>query len=506
MVEKFIEIFQGLRLGYGLTKRGNVSEQGKVESSHRWVEKELTKEIVQGHLDGTGDNLGIVPINENNKCKWGAIDIDEYTFNHKEFTQKMRELKIPLIVCRSTSGGAHLYLFTKDFVEAKDMRQTLLSLTASLGLVTRKDKIFPQQTKINVETNDRGNFCSLPYYKHKTGTKYAINDDGSAASLESFYSMYDRYSVDPSKLSEIKVELNEKAKAVSNGPPCLEVLCSQGFPKGTRNNGLYNIGVYLKKSLPDEWETLIEDYNRKYLNPPLSNAEVENVKKSLRKKDYNYSCNEQPINSFCNRELCRTRKHGIGLANTALPEISNLTKINHKPQPQWFVNVDGERLELETDDLQIQARFKKACMEQLNTIIPRVADRQWDTLLRVLFSAIQIIEPPESLLIKNQLEDLIEDFAVRRAQGRQKSDILRGVPYTADGETMFRWKDLKKFLERQKWSFDIRKTGAMIEDIFNTTEKTLNIDGKRVRVWVMKAMEKQNTSFEKPKYKEEDAF
>ena len=95
MVEKFIEIFQGLRLGYGLTKRGNVSEQGKVESSHRWVEKELTKEIVQGHLDGTGDNLGIVPINEENKCKCNRHD--EYTFNHKEFTQKMRDLKIPLL-------------------------------------------------------------------------------------------------------------------------------------------------------------------------------------------------------------------------------------------------------------------------------------------------------------------------------------------------------------------------------------------------------------------------
>ena len=264
--------------------------------------------------------------------------------------------------------------------------------------------------------------------------------------------------------------------------PCLGIEPTEGTAKIAQKNGI---------------ETLIEFFGYET---------AENVKKSLRKKDYNYSCNEQPINSFCNRELCRTRKHGIGLGNTALPEISNLTKINHKPQPQWFVNVDGERLELETEDLQIQARFKKACMEQLNTIIPRVADRQWDTLLRVLFSAIQIIEPPESLLIKNQLEDLIEDFAVRRAQGRQKSDILRGVPYTADGETMFRWKDLKKFLERQKWSFDIRKTGSMIEDIFSTTEKTLNIEGKRVRVWVMKAMEKQNTSFEKPKFKEEDAF
>ena len=87
----------------------------------------------------------------------------------------------------------HTYIFYKRFCRGKRHETNLLTLTASLGLVTRKDKIFPQQTKINVETNDRGNFCSLPYYKHKTGTKYAINDDGSAASLESFYSMYDKY-------------------------------------------------------------------------------------------------------------------------------------------------------------------------------------------------------------------------------------------------------------------------------------------------------------------------
>lgn len=506
MIAKFIEIYSGLSIGYGLSKRGSVSSKGKVESYHKWEEKKLTDDVVQGHLEGTGKNLGIVPITENNTCKWGAIDIDEYNFNHKEFTQRMRTLKIPFIVCRSTSGGAHLYLFTKDYIAAKTMRDKLIELTASLGLVTRKDKIFPQQTKINIETNDRGNFCSLPYYNHKHGTKYAFNDDGSAATLEEFYSLYDQYSVDPKDFDNIKVELNEKAKAVANGPPCLEILCSQGFPQGTRNNGLYNIGVYLKKFQPDEWETHIEEYNRKYLSPPLSNAEVENVKKSLRKKEYSYSCNEQPINSFCNREICRTRKYGIGFGNTDLPEISNLTKINHKPQPQWFVNIDGDRIELETDDLQIPSRFKKACMEQLNMVIPRVNDRAWDTVLRVLFSTVQVIEPPESLSIKNQLEDLIEDFVVRRAQGKQRSDILRGVPLTTDGETMFRWKDLRKFLERQKWSYDMIKTGGLIEDMYKIKEKTLNIDGKRVRVWVMKALEKHEASFEKPEYKKQDAF
>lgn len=507
MIEKFIHIFKGLHIGYGLTKRGSGSNgNGKVEARHLWVEKELTSEIVQKHLDGTGDNLGIVPITKDNTCRWGCIDIDEYNFNHKEFVKLLRTNNIPMIVCRSKSGGAHLYLFVKDFVPAIDMRDKLVELSSSLGLTTRKDKIFPQQTKINIETNDRGNFCSLPYYNHSNGMKYAFNDDGSSATIEEFYNLYDKYSVDPKKLSEIKLELNEKAEAVKDGPPCLAILCSQGFPQGTRNNGLYNIGVYLKKAHPDDWQTKIEEYNRLYFEPPLLNGEVENIKRSISKKDYAYKCTEQPINAFCNKDVCRMRKHGIGVGNSSLPEINNLTKINHKPQPQWFVNVDGERLELETEDLQIQARFKKACMEQLNTVIPRVSDRQWDTLLRVLFATVQIIEPPESLSIKNQLEDLMEDFVIRRAQGKTRSDIFRGVPFTSDGETTFRWKDLKKFLERQKWTFDIRKTGTMIEDLFETKEKTLNIDGKRVKVLTMKALNKPEAGFEKPKYKEDDVF
>lgn len=31
---------------------------------------------------------------------------------------------------------------------------------------------------------------------------------------------------------------------IKDGPPCLQALMRQGFPEGTRNNGLFNIGVY----------------------------------------------------------------------------------------------------------------------------------------------------------------------------------------------------------------------------------------------------------------------
>ena len=36
------------------------------------------------HLKGEGPALGIIPITQNNDCRWGCIDIDEYNFNHLE--------------------------------------------------------------------------------------------------------------------------------------------------------------------------------------------------------------------------------------------------------------------------------------------------------------------------------------------------------------------------------------------------------------------------------------
>ena len=509
MIKKFKEIFEGLHIGYGLTKKTNgLSGNGKINVKHVWMEQPLTDNIIENHFSGKGSNLGIVPINKNNQCKWGCIDIDEYNFNHKEFVLKLRRNHIPLIVFRSTSGGAHMYLFSKTFVEASLMRNVLINLSASLGLAVRRDKIFPQQIKIDITRKDRGNFCSLPYYNYKSGLKYAFKDDGNAATLDEFYQLYDKYSVAGHLIKTIKFKLKEEAKAIKDGPPCLEVLCSEGFPEGTRNNGLYNIGVYLKKFTPDNWEKTLEDYNIKYMKPRLSNQEVENIKKSLRKKNYNFTCRDAPINAYCNRDLCLTKKHGIGNEISALPDISNLTKIDFKPSPTWFLSIDGNRLEIQTDDLMLQSRFQKACMEQLNLIIPRVTERQWTTLLRVLFATLTVIEPPESLKLHTQLTDFLEDFTTNRAQGKQREDLLRGVPYTNKEEDLcyFKWKDFWRYLERNKWQLEKNKTSIIIQDLFKVKESTLNIEGKRLTVWVIKAFEKRETKRTPTEYEEKNVF
>jgi len=122
-LEKFINIFEGLNSAYGQTvKTDQFSEKGKHKTKSFTISNPVTKKLWEEHLKGSDPGLGIVPINKENKCKWGCIDIDTYPFDHKKFIIKLKEKNVPMIVCRSKSGGAHAFLFTKQFVPAAVMR------------------------------------------------------------------------------------------------------------------------------------------------------------------------------------------------------------------------------------------------------------------------------------------------------------------------------------------------------------------------------------------------
>ena len=88
---------------------------------------------------------------------------------------------------------------------------------------------------------------------------------------------------------------------------------------------MFNVGVYLKKSDPENWQTEIEEYNRKYVHPPLPAQEVLKLIGTLKKKEYNYKCSDEPIKSYCNVAKCRGCKFGVGGGNTT-PTFSSLSK------------------------------------------------------------------------------------------------------------------------------------------------------------------------------------
>jgi len=408
-MEKFKKIFEGLSIAYGQYQKGERGENGKQKGRAFIVRKNVTNDLWENHLKGEGPALGIIPINESNQCKWGCIDIDEYNFNHRELVDRIRELNFPLVVCRSKSGGAHVFLFTEDFISASQMQNTLKNYAETLGY--EGAEIFPKQTEILVERGDTGNFLNLPYHNEMQGLRYAIKDDGAAATLQEFYDLYDQYV--QKELKEVKKEKKKEIEIFPDGPPCLNKLASQGFSEGSRNNALFNIAIYCKQAYPDNWEKMVDEYNTKYMKPaPLGSGEVQQLIKSIGKKGYDkYRCKLPPIESVCNSGLCRTKKFGVGYDEEQVPQLGNLTKYASRP-PQWFLNVGDSRIELKTEQLYSSALFALACLDQANLIIPVVKPKDWKQvyLKPLIENGLQEIEPLESLDPKNQITSLLQDL------------------------------------------------------------------------------------------------
>ena len=278
---KFAAIFDGLELAYGTYRVDRTQANGKNTGKASVVREPRTTELWEGHLSGSGQSVGIIPINENNEVKWGCIDVDQYPLDHKNLIEKIRKLKLPLLICRSKSGGAHCFLFVDNWITAKEMQETLTQIASALGYAGCE--IFPKQVKLNLESGDVGNFLNMPYYDAEGGLRYAFNDDGSAATLEEFFALHERFLQTQEQIQALVIE-NKSDEVLPNGPPCLQVLAKNKISEGGRNNGLFNLGVYLRKAYPDSWENEILTYNMQYLDPPLPLNEVNIVAKQLQKK------------------------------------------------------------------------------------------------------------------------------------------------------------------------------------------------------------------------------
>ena len=501
---KFKNIFEGLKIAYGQYQKGDREENGKQKGKAFIVRKQVTDDLWKNHIEGKGPALGIIPITESNNCKWGCIDIDEYNLNHHDLISRIRNLKLPLVVCRSKSGGAHVFLFTKDFVPAIRMQKTLKKMAKSLG--HEGCEIFPKQTEILVERGDTGNFLNLPYYNGTSGLRYALDDNGKAASLESFYSMYDKYVQD--KLEEIKVEETKVLDAFPDGPPCLNKLAIQGFGEGARNNALFNIAVYYKQAKPDSWQDELVKANQNYVNPPLSNGEVQQLIKSVSRKGYDkYRCKDAPINAVCQSGLCRTKRFGVGYGEEEMPVLGSLTKYTSKP-PQWFLNVNEDRIELKSEQLYSAPLFALACLDQANLVIPVPKPKDWKQYyLKPLLQSIQEVEPLQSLDPVNEIMDLLQDWTTNRQNARTLDDIFNKLPYTDDKReyTYFRMDDFFNFCKKNNWELDKTKTGNLIKQLnVFVDEVRLEIKKQHPRLIQIKAMKKVDASVSTVKYQEEN--
>jgi hypothetical protein len=344
----------------------------------------------------------------------------------------------------------------------------------------------------------------MPYFDHENSLRYAFKPDSTAATLEEFFDLVaDNVQTREQALALIVEQ--DSSLPIQDGPPCLQTLCKDGIGEGARNNGLFNVGVYLRKAYPDTWESEILQHNMQFIHPPLPLGEVNAVAKQLHRKDYAYKCKDAPINSVCNKELCMTRKFGIEAVVSGV-QIANLRKYNSVP-PVWFLDVEGKPLEMGTDDLLNQIAFQRACVEQLNFYPRTMKKDMWETRINALLTEMQetdgsIIEVSEDVSVNGIFNEHLEEFCTGHQAAEEKEQILLKRPWTDDdkNETYFRLKDLEGHLLKANFKhFKTHQIAQRLRDI-NGEATQLRIQGKVVRLWKIPAHKVTKTVIRDPRF------
>ena len=502
-MNRFKEIFTGLERAHGVTFVDTKGVDGEKIKGKSFVKREpVTDSLWINHLQGVGPSLGIIPINEQNKCIWGCIDIDSYAgFDHQKLINKIKLLKLPLVVFRSKSGGAHVFCFTTVPVTAQLMRDKLLSVSAVLGY--GGSEVFPKQVGLKSE-EDTGNFLNLPYFNGDNTTRYAFRESGDGATMEDFYELYERNKLTPEKLEtlEIKRPLSE----FSDGPPCIESLTQTKLNDG-RDRVIYQYIQYAKRKWPEDWHNRINQFNYKYFENPLDDKTIQDKIKFHAKKDLGFKCNEEPMCNHCDKKLCRSRQFGIG-GESIFPELSDLQKVE-LDEPYYWVNVDGERVKLDNIDcLMDQRLFRRTVTKQINKKPSRIKQNEFDKYVDLLLAGVEIVKAPQGSSILDQLQDHLEEFCTNRtAKSTTKEDILRGNVWTNEGKHHFIFsKFFHGYLQRKKWGEKAQPTQQMLKEHCDCKDDRLIIGKKRPSVMIVNAFERPEHNYTQKKLKEEAPF
>ena len=126
-----------------------------------------------------------------------------------------------------------------------------------------------KQTKILIDRGDTGNFLNMPYHSDSRTTRYAFDDNGEALNTKEFLDYVQPFIITPNKFRKLDTSFGTDEEVLQDGPPCLQHLCRKGFGEGSRNNALFNLGVYARMSDGDNWEVTVQRYNMDFLKPPL---------------------------------------------------------------------------------------------------------------------------------------------------------------------------------------------------------------------------------------------
>jgi hypothetical protein len=515
--ERFHTLFMGLEKSHGTYKVDDSKKPAgdKVKGKALTVHASVTNALWDRHLAGE-IGIGIIPIREDGTCLWGAIDVDDYTTDHIELGQRIKNIGAPLLVCRTKSGGAHMYMFFSEPIPGTLLRDKLRECSVALGVWKKELEIFPKQKAL--ETDATGNWINMPYQHADFTTRYCIHNEKPLAA-EEFLTLAESYKVNLQFIQSFIPKLAKNDDNLddewSEAPPCLEYLVKNGFPEGSKNNALLSLAVYARKRYED-WKTKVSEYNTAWMRGSFE--EVAGIIKSIGKKEYRYKCGDVPLWEHCNKEQCKRRRFGIGetrgvgrpSASAAdkdailcvLEEVDRPIRVYRPPdgssdEPQWiFPMSNGHQLDVTLDMILDQGRFLREYTKRFERVRLPVPAPKWQILANELMAEAEVMELPADAGPEGQLMLHLEAFCLGKVTGLDKDEITLGHPWTdPDGITWFRSKDFLKYLNQERFkAFKLNELYAIFRKHGGKNDKFM-IKKKCWGVWGFPEFQHQTEDF-----------
>ena len=197
----------------------------------------------------------------------------------------------------------------------------------------------------------------------------------------------------------------------------------------------------------------------------------------------------------------------FGIGDDEVPgvtEIKEIQKYDSDP-PLYYVTIDDEQVEVDSSELHEPDKFSLKCLEQIDQAMPPVGKLIWRKAINKLLKDTIPIEAPQSTKIDTQLKELLGDY-INKIPGKEWKDILRGLSYTEEGVSYFKFKDFWKFIIRSKlWpdkQYPKQKTARLLETLFKAEEIPGKINNKSVRYIAVDQQEVNKPIVRKNKMKE----
>jgi hypothetical protein len=413
----------------------------------------LTVEQYREHLNG-GNGLAVSPLTDapdkRDVCFFSVIDIDVYDVNFTALVQRLYKYGYKFAAFISKSGGIHLYFFYLKPEEAGKVRHEMDRIIERFGLNKIYQKggksrveVFPMHSARTPGQHDKCIF--LPFYNSANqdggSSQKMLGADGALHSISKAIPI-----IETMFTSVADVARTTDALPYSDAPFCIQMLILSGSMDANsgRNEFLFTAATYLKTKYGDALTIEhIEEVNAEFPDP-LEAKETNSVFNSIKVKDWQTAgrCKKEPVASFCDKQLCRDRKYGVGrqkgntVSNVEFGKIYRM--LAETPYYLWEARLAGtdeyKKLRIDgAENLLNQKTIQKACIDTLGQLSLTVTQPTWEKTVNDCLATLEELEVPKATdtTEMSALRELFLRYLThRQAQNKQ--------PYTVNVNQVYK--------------------------------------------------------------------